>query len=175
MRLTVCPSPLARAGPDDPTFRLIGGASSSRDHSPWRLSHARFDGVGSSSRIRGAPGRLAPIYISATDREARVRGYLIGHDRLTSTILPAGCTIKPPDTGSRQCLWVIALLTEQLASRSSGSWPKLTPIGQHAWRDTNRSSGACSNAWGRMDGNRSATRNPDLQIRSRILAVQAGP
>jgi hypothetical protein len=89
-----------------------------------------------------------------------------GHDHLTSTTLPAGCTIKPPDAGSRQCLWVTALLREQLASSTpSGSWPKLTPPGQHAWRDTNRSSGACSNACGRTGSNRSAIRSPSLQIR----------
>jgi hypothetical protein len=89
------------------------------------------------------------------------------HDHLTSTTLPAGCTIKPPDAGSRQCPWVTALLKEQLASSTpSGSWPKLTPTGQHAWRDTNRSSGACSNACGRTGSNRSATRSPSLQIRS---------
>jgi hypothetical protein len=70
----------------------------------------------------------------------RARG---GHDHLTSITLPAGYTIKPPDAGSRQCPWVTALLKEQVASSTpSGSWPKLTPTGQHAWPDTNRSSGA---------------------------------
>jgi hypothetical protein len=94
----------------------------------------------------------------------RARG---GHDHLTSIALPAGCTIKPPDAGSRQCPWVAALLKEQLASSTpSGSWPKLTPTGQHAWPDTNRSSGACSNACDRTGSNRSATRSPRLQIRS---------
>src|SRR5690242_1109157 len=88
------------------------------------------------------------------------------HDRLTSTTLPAGCTIKPPDAGSRQCPWVTALLKKQLSSSNpSGSWPKLTPTGQPAWRDTNRSSGACSNACARTGSNRSATRSPSLLIR----------
>jgi hypothetical protein len=97
------------------------------------------------------------------------------HDHLTSTTLPAGCTIKPPDAGSRQCPWVTALLKEQLASSTpSGSWPKLTPNGQHAWLDTNRSSGACSNACGRTGSNRLATRSPGLQIR-RFLCGHPDP
>jgi hypothetical protein len=105
-----------------------------------------------------------------------------GHDHLTSTTMPASCTIKPLDAGSRQCPWVTALLTKQLASSTpSGSWPKLTPTGQHAWRDTNRSSAACSNAFGRTDSNRSATRSPGLLIRSywrapaRLIEIQRGP
>jgi len=106
-----------------------------------------------------------------------VRGCFIrhvaGHDHLTSTTLPAGCTIKPPDAGSRQCPWVTALLKEQLSSSNpSGSWPKLTPTGQHAWRDTNRSSGACSNAYGRTGSNRSATRSPSLLIRRSVPHVR---
>src|SRR5690349_25171291 len=99
-------------------------------------------------------------------REGCFIRHVAGHDHLTSTTLPAGCTIKPPDAGSRQCPWVTALLKEQLSSSNpSGSWPKLTPTGQHAWRDTNRSSGACSNACARTGSNRSATRSSSLLIR----------
>jgi hypothetical protein len=151
------------------TFRSRGGESCSRDHSPPASPTLDSMALASSSRTSGAAGRLArSMYLSPTVRlreglPHRARG---GHDRLTSTILPAGCTIKPPDAGSRQCPWVTALLTERLASNTpSGSWPKLTPIGQHAWRDTNRSSGACSNACGRTDSNRSATPSPSLLIR----------
>ena len=65
------------------------------------------------------------------------------------------------------------------SSTPSGSWPKLTPTGQHAWRDTNRSSGACSNACGRTGSNRSATRRPSLQIRrfrcGHSIPVQISP
>jgi hypothetical protein len=97
------------------------------------------------------------------------------HDRLTSTTLPAGCTIKPPDAGSRQCPWVTALLNKQLSSSNpSGSWPKLTPTGQHAWRDTNRSSGACSNACARTGSNRSATRSPSLLTRKMEISWARG-
>src|SRR6516225_12387481 len=49
----------------------------------------------------------------------RARG---GHDRLTSTTLPAGCTIRPPDAGSRQCPWVTALPTEQSAGSTPSDW-----------------------------------------------------
>ena len=111
--------------------------------------------------------------------EARLREGLLhqargGHDHRTSTTLPAGCTIKPPDARSRQCPWVTALLKEQLSSSNpSGSWPKLTPTGQHAWRDTNRSSGACSNACGRTGSNRSATRSPSLLIHRSMEHVRA--
>ena len=98
------------------------------------------------------------------------------HDRLTSTTLPSGGTIKPPEAGSKQCPWVTALLKEQSASSASiNSWPKLTPTGQHAWRDTNRSSGACSNACGRTGSNRSATRSPSLLIRRSGQVVQDRP
>src|SRR5438034_876697 len=76
-----------------------------------------------------------------------------------SRTLPARCTIKPLDAGSRQCPLVTTLLTEQGSSRiPSGSWPKPTPTGQHAWQDTNRSSGACLNACARTVRNRAATR-----------------
>ena len=51
----------------------------------------------------------------------------------------------------------------------SGLWPKPTPTGQHAWQDTNRSSGACLNASGRTVRNRAATRTVLTALRT-ILA-----
>ena len=126
----------------------------------------------SSARSQVRPRSMYPS-LAMKLREGLLHQARGGHDHLTSTTLPADCTIKPPDAGSRQCPWVTALLTEQLASSTpSGSWPKLTPNGRHAWRDTNRSSGACSNAYDRTGSNRSATRSPSLLIRRSMPRVR---
>src|SRR5262245_11113523 len=65
--------------------------------------------------------------------------------------------------GGTPCLSARTPPTMHGKSRNSiGSRPRPTPTGQRAWRDTSRSSGACSNACGRTAKNRAATRRTSL-------------
>ena len=155
-----CRAPSRSVSCTNPCTNLVAARGHHRSGDRFRVRDYRLGPLSARSQVR--PRSMYPSLVMRL-REGLLHRAGGGHDHLTSTTLPAGCTIKPPDAGSRQCLWVTALLREQLASSiPSGSWPKLTPTGQHAWRDTNRSSGACSNACGRTGSNRSATRSPSL-------------
>jgi hypothetical protein len=166
-----CRAPSRSVSCTNPCTNLVAARGHHRSGDRFRVRDYRLGPLSARSQVR--PRSMYPSLVMRL-REGLLHRAGGGHDHLTSTTLPAGCTIKPPDAGSRQCLWVTALLREQLASSTpSGSWPKLTPPGQHAWRDTNRSSGACSNACGRTGSNRSATRSPSLLIRRSMESVRS--
>jgi hypothetical protein len=90
-------------------------------------------------------------------------------------ILPARCTVRALDLGGEKCPSVVVDPSKAATGKreSISSLLKLTPPGQHVWRDTSRPSGACSNACAHTGRNRAAIRRAPTAP-ALILATEQG-